>query len=295
MQVLWSTAGDVFHNLALEDWWLDRFDAQGPVLLFYVNQPAIVVGKNQHPWREAAIGWARCEGVSIARRVSGGGAVYHDAGNLNFSLILPRGEYRQTDVFAQTIAALADQGIAAELRGGNSLYVCGKKVSGTAFCFRGGAAMHHGTLLVCSDLQRLRAALKPELPELETRAIPSKPAPVCNLADFRPELTMASFAQALAARLAGGAAPRAYEGPDDPRFHDRMGQHRSSAWVFGHTPSFSCNLPCGRLEVERGCIARAIGPNVPATWIGLPFDPNGPWRDVLQKSPWADAPPRSSH
>ncbi len=294
MQALWSTSGDVSHNLALEDWWLDRFDALGPVLLFYVNRPAIVVGKNQNPWRETATDWARRAGVPVARRVSGGGAVYHDTGNLNFSLIVPRTAYRPDGVFEQTVAAVADAGVTAALSGGNSLVASGRKISGTAFCFRGAAALHHGTVLVRADLERLRAAMRPAIPELETRAIASRPAPVCNVTDLQAGATVETLAAALAFHLAGAGAWIRYEGPADALFAGRLAHHRSPDWVFGHTPAFAWTLSCGRLEVERGRVARVSGGVPPDAWPGLPFErnallcaaPPGPWRDVLSRRDW---------
>lgn len=253
-----------------------------------------MVGKNQNPWREAAIGWARREGVPLARRVSGGGTVYHDGGNLNYSLIVSRAGYRQAEVFARTCAALADVGVGARLSAGHSLVAEDKKVSGTAFCFRGAAAMHHGTMLVRADLERLRRALNPSIPEIETRAIPSRPASVRNLADLRPGLTLNDVARALADRLAGGAEIRPYAGPSDASFESRIALHRSRDWVMCYTPSFAWPLCCGRMEVERGRVAQITGPDAPDSLVGQPFDrehllsvaPAGPWRAAWASRDW---------
>lgn len=272
MRVLWSTSRDVHENLAAEEALLDRFAADGPALFFYVNTPAIVVGKNQNPWREAATGWARREGVPLARRVSGGGTVWHDEGNLNFSLIVSRKEYDQTRVFNQTRAALADLGVETFLRDGNSLVVEGRKISGTAFCFRGAAVLHHGTLLIRSDLDRLRRAMIPALPDVETRAIASRPASVLNLFERLPELTPETAARALARRFSGEAGWTKWTWMDE---EGRAVRHRDWAWVFGHSPAFSwAPLPGGpRLFVERGWVVRVDAPGgAPVAWTPTAFD-----------------------
>lgn len=288
MRVLWSTSRDVYENLAAEEWLLDRIAQEGSILLFYVNTDSIVVGKNQNPWRESATGWARRAGVPIARRISGGGAVWHDGGNLNFSLVLPRAHYNQARVFEQTRRALSDLGVHALLRDGNSLVVDGLKVSGTAFCFRGAAALHHGTLLVRSALDRLRAAMIPALPELETRAVASRPAAVLNLAERNPSLTLERAARAIARHLTG--ADRWVEWSwDSNDKKDRTAWHRSWSWVFGHTPSFSWKLaPDGpRVFVEHGHITGLEAHDGEAlAWTPVPFE-----RDALASglAAYADA------
>ncbi|HMP76074.1 MAG TPA: hypothetical protein PKE12_07255 [Kiritimatiellia bacterium] len=262
MQVRWSTARDIHHNLALEEWWVDHFDARGPVLLFHVSDPALVVGKNQNPWREAATGWARREGVPVGRRISGGGTVFHDAGNLNFTLIQSRNDYEQGAVFARCLAALRALGLEAGLLGGNSLAVHGKKISGTAFCFRGSAALHHGTMLVNADLDRLRRAMIPALPDIQTRAIPSKPASVANAALLADGIDMERVARSLAGYLAGRHDWDALETPSDDDFAELLARHQSWAWTFGHTPVFEWALESAsatlRLHVEKGMVAGAV-------------------------------------
>lgn len=272
MRVLWSTSRDVHANLAAEEAMLDRFAVDGPALFFYVNTPAIVVGKNQNPWREAATGWARREGVPFARRVSGGGTVWHDEGNLNFSLLVSRKEYDQTSVFNQTRAALKDLGVETFLRDGNSLVVEGRKISGTAFCFRGAAVLHHGTVLIRSDLDRLRRAMASALPDVETRAIASRPASVLNVAERVQELTPERVARALARRLAKVEEWTEWTWVDE---EGRTVRHREWAWVFGHSPAFSwAPEPNGpRFVVERGWVVRVDAPDgAPVAWTPTPFE-----------------------
>lgn len=283
MRVCWSTSDSVYHNLALEEWWVDHLDREGPVLLFYVNAPSIVVGKNQNPWREAATEWARQEGVPVARRISGGGTVYHDPGNLNFSLILPRGTYRQETVFSQTCAALSSLGVEARVTAGNSITCEEKKISGTAFCFRGPAALHHGTLLVNADLERLRRSMRPALTGVVTRAIASKPAAVGNVRDIRREVRVEDVASAVATQFVGRPTRESFAGPDDEAYRALLARHQSWEWIWGHTPVFEWTLELAdgsvRVHVENGIITRAIRSwcrdreEAVATLSGARFDP----------------------
>ena len=250
------------HNLAWEEWWLDRVETLGPALLFYVNAPALVVGKNQNPWRECSTGVARRERVALARRVSGGGTVYHDTGNLNYSAVLPRAGYRQDEVFDRALAALHDLGIHAQLAAGNSLTVQGLKFSGNAFCFRGPGVLHHGTLLVQSDLVRLRRYLSPALPNIETRAIASRPAAVVNLTDVRPGLSMDRLQESLAAAFCGSPDVEDWKPPRDATWLALVDKHAGPGWVFGHTPPFACTIESTEglliLQVEKGHVVSAV-------------------------------------
>ncbi len=272
MRVIWSASRDAHHNLAWESWALDHFDSEGPLLLFYVNDPAIVLGKNQNPWREAATGWARREGVPFARRVSGGGAVWHDDGNLNFSLVTARAGYKQDAVFARTIDALRDLGVSATVQHGNSLVVEGRKISGTAFCFRGAAALHHGTMLIQSDLARLRRALMPALPEIETRAISSRPAPVANLTEFAPGLTVERGAASLARHLAPkGVSPLFLTAVKNKG----LTPFQEEGWVWGHTPAFEWRIAADgpRVCCERGRVTRIVLPDGrEIAGLSIPFE-----------------------
>ena len=269
-----SSAGDVFGNLAVEEYLFDRAAEFAPALFLCRNERAVVIGKNQNPWRECRVERLEAEGAALARRVSGGGAVYHDRGNLNYGLILRRTEYRSEDAFALVVAALARLGFAARLTGRTRLTVNGFKVSGTAFALRGGGALHHGTLLVRSDLEPMPRLFPGGLAVFETHAVASEPMPVANLADFAPTLTPGDAAAALrdeferrygAARRAGDAEIRRWD------WQDLRNRRSAPAWVFGRTPSFVTGHPDGpRLRVEDGMVREVAGP-APAGWIGTPF------------------------
>ena len=199
------------------------------------------------------------DGVAIARRVSGGGTVYHDEGNLNFSLMLPRGEYDLARQFKMVQAALLSVGIAAARTGTNSLAVDGRKFSGNAFCLRRNTSLHHGTLLVHSDLARLVRYLKPSLPGIETKAIASVPAPVVNLGAINPSISFGSLVDALAVEFTARYGPAERIAPDQfdaalvAPYEEKM---RQWSWIFGHTPRFSVDVAGrGRVDVEDGFVA----------------------------------------
>jgi lipoate-protein ligase A len=199
MLVIQSKSGDIYRNLAVEEWLLDHAPHL-PVLFLCVNDPCVVIGKNQNPWRECRLSLMEKEGVPLARRISGGGAVYHDPGNLNVSVIVPRTEYvekKQYDLIFQTLEATALRHRKLSMLGRNALGVEGFKFSGQAFCHRRDRSLHHGTILVNSDLARLGRYLGPELEGIETKAVASVPARVANLSQFKPELTVEKLSAAL--------------------------------------------------------------------------------------------------
>lgn len=262
MRVIRSTSTSVQANLAWEEWLLDRFEAEGPVLFFCVNEPAVVVGKNQNPWRETHPQALARDGVTLARRVSGGGTVYHDAGNLNYSLVQSRHDYRQDELFHRVIAALLGLGIPAEMMAGHGLSARGRKFSGSAFCYRGGAVLHHGTLLVDSDLPRLRRSMKGLFPDLETRAVASKPASVTNLTDVKPGLTLNAVQQALTKELSGQDRVQPAPPPDgDPAWRSLWQRNQGWDWILGYTPGFSwtekATTATLHVQVEQGVVQRA--------------------------------------
>lgn len=255
-----SRVSDPATNLALEESLLDQRPAFGSALLLYVNDPALVIGRNQNPWRECNVAVARREGVPILRRLSGGGTVYHDAGNVNYSLMLPRSDYDACAAFDGVRRALANLGVHSEVRRKTNLYAGNRKFSGTAFCYRRTSVVHHGTLLVRSDLARLTRLLKPCLPGLMGRSVPSVPAEVVNLSDLVPGMETSDVIQALRQELAPGAD--VLEPSVDGSVSGRRARLVSWEEVFAPTPPFDVRFdsPGGFIEcsVQDGTIRRAV-------------------------------------
>ena len=247
---------DVHRNLALEECLLDVAFERGPILFLWRSAGAVVLGKNQNPWREINLSALRAEGLALARRCSGGGTVFHDAGNLNYVLALPRDSYDQDDIFAQLVAAFHHAGIPAARGPHHSLVVHGCKFSGSAFCFRRRAALHHGTLLINADLARLARVLTGGL-EIATRAIASHPMPVVNLAEIKSEFDMAAAAQVVISAFAPKAVSLGDAFLETLPWREKAVMHRSLDWQYGQTPLFEFVLDGVTLRVEHGAVAPA--------------------------------------
>jgi lipoate-protein ligase A len=260
--VIVSTAKtDVYRNLALEERLLDRAAEYGPVLFLCVNSPCVVIGKNQNPWRECRLSLMKREGVPLARRISGGGAVYHDEGNLNVGVIVPRTQYREEKQYELIFQALEKFGLNASKLRKNSLAVDGRKFSGQAFAFRGQHVLHHGTLLVNSDLARLGRYLGAELEGIETKAVASVPADVMNLAEAAPGLTVEKLSAALIERFREmyGTGGRVEEWKDEEALLPIIAKISSDDWTLGHTPRFQVTVDGQTLHVEKGRVTNLAG------------------------------------
>ncbi len=265
-----SSRRDTPFNLAMEEELMARLQPQGWFLFLWAGEPAVVIGKHQNPWAECRLAEMERDGVRLARRVSGGGAVYHDPGNLNYSFIVPRDHYDREIIQRIALAAIHRLGIPATIGERHILEVDGRKFSGNAFCYRRQAVLHHGTVLIDADLERLHRYLA-ESERIETsRAIASVPSPVINLTSIRPTLTVAETIQAFAA-----AAEDHFQTPgilpEDPAMlltpdlQLKIEQHTTWRWLYGNTPLFNVNwqlaLPGGHaqlaLDINRGIVTSA--------------------------------------
>lgn len=254
----------VYQNLAAEEWMLNHAPVL-PVLFLYVNAPCVVIGKNQNPWRECRLSLMQKEKVLPARRISGGGAVYHDPGNLNISVITDRIHYQEEKLYDLILATLAEFKISADRIRKNSLAIDGNKFSGHAFCFRGNRVMHHGTLLIHSDLDRLNRYLTPEISDIQTKAVSSVPSRVMNLQDAVPSLAMKSLSDALAHTFekmygeGGSAVYKTKEHFPEKEINPLAERNSSAEWIFCHTPRFKVSLQGEMLEVKNGRIMHPDG------------------------------------
>jgi lipoate---protein ligase len=271
MLIVQSQSTDVYRNLAVEEWLLDH-TPHLPVLLLYVNSPCVVIGKNQNPWNECRLSLMEKKGVLLARRISGGGAVYHDEGNLNFGVIVPRTEYREGKQYELIFQTLDKFGVKASKLRKNSLAVDGKKFSGQAFCFRGQQILHHGTLLVNSDLDKLSRYLGSEIDGIETKAVASVPSEVMNLSESAPGLTVEKLSGALIGTFktmyGEGMAEYWNDGMvPEAELLPIIGKLSSNDWKLNHTPRFQVTLNGLTLEVEKGFITNLTGTPSFEEWL----------------------------
>lgn len=174
-------------NLALEEYILRNFSAETDYLLFYINEPSIIIGRNQNTLEEINQKYVEENNIHIVRRVSGGGAVYHDFGNLNFSFITNH-DVKSLNNFkkftAPVIKVLNDLGLNAELKGRNDIQVEEKKISGTAQFSTGKRMVSHGTLLLNTDLGEVVNALHVKMSKIQSKGHKSVRSRVANISEF---------------------------------------------------------------------------------------------------------------
>ncbi len=185
-----NNSTDPFFNLALEEYFLKDKDLGQDLLILWQNEPAIVVGKHQNTYGELNLDYVQENNIKVVRRMSGGGAVYHDLGNLNYTVIKNEGELYRNDFsfFAlPVISCLEKLGVTATFDGRNDIAIHGKKFSGNAQYFYKNKVLHHGTLLFASDLTVLVQALQVKKEKFTSKGIKSVKSRVTNISDYLKE------------------------------------------------------------------------------------------------------------
>ena len=257
-------------NLAIEEYALKNLDIDETYLLFYINEPSIIIGKNQNTIEEINTEYVESKGIHVVRRLSGGGAVYHDLGNLNFSFITKDdGEsFHNFRKFTEpVVAALKSLGVNAELSGRNDLLAEGRKVSGNAQFSTKGRMFSHGTLLFNSEMDHVVSALKVKKDKIESKGIKSIRSRVANISEFLPEkINIQEFRSLILKHI--------FEGKEDipeyvlteedwEKIHQLSKErYQNWEWNYGKSPKFnlqhSHRFPVGsidvRLEVNKGLI-----------------------------------------
>ncbi|MGR7911550.1 lipoate--protein ligase [Lysinibacillus capsici] len=256
-------------NLAIEEYLLKTMDVEKePVLLFYINQPSIIIGKNQNTIEEINTDYVEDNGIIVVRRLSGGGAVYHDLGNLNFSFITndDGDSFMNYKKFTQPVVdALAKMGVNAELSGRNDILAEGRKVSGNAQFSTKGRMFSHGTLMFDTEIDAVVSALKVKKDKIESKGIKSIRSRVANISEFlKEQMTVEEFRLEILKSIFGGEENiRYYELTEDDwaNIH-KLSEERYQTWEwnFGKSPRFNIQkthrFPTGgidiRLEVNHG-------------------------------------------
>ncbi len=236
-----SDSGDGWRNLATDDFFLRNLGHDDIMLYFYINDNAVIIGKSQNAWRECNLGAMEADGVQLVRRHTGGGAVFHDSGNLNFSFIMSEENYdldRQMNVIK---AAVAELGVNAERSGRNDMLADGRKFSGNAFAMVHGMRSHHGTLLISAELSRLANYLNVSEKKMHSKGIKSVRSRVCNLSEFDPEITVDRAAHAFRKAFEeeyGEAEPYAFDETSKAKVNETYAVQSSWEWRLGRTPEF---------------------------------------------------------
>ena len=198
LRIFESTNFNPHANLALEKHLMDITQPGTCLLYLWQNQNTVVIGKNQNAWVECRTGLLEEEGGMLARRLSGGGAVFHDLGNLNFTFIMCKEDYDLDKQLSVIQGACHLAGISTEKSGRNDLLADGRKFSGNAFYQNHTHAYHHGTIMVDVDRDKLGRYLSPPKAKLEAKGVSSVRSRVINLKELSPTLTIEKMKQYMA-------------------------------------------------------------------------------------------------
>ncbi|MBT2669551.1 lipoate--protein ligase [Streptomyces sp. ISL-14] len=257
-------------NLAIEEYALKHLNIDETYLLFYINRPSIIIGRNQNTIEEINADYVDGNGITVVRRLSGGGAVYHDLGNLNFSFITrdDGDSFHNFKKFTQPVVETLEKlGIHAELSGRNDILAEGKKISGNAMFSTKGRMFSHGTLLFQSEMDHIVSALKVKKDKIESKGIKSIRSRVGNIADFLKEpMSVEAFRSFLLQNIfkdSGKVTEYILTETDWEKIHKISEErYQNWEWNYGKSPKFnlqnSHRFPVGsvdiRLEVNRGII-----------------------------------------
>ena len=257
-------------NLAIEEYVLKHLNIDETYLLFYINRPSIIIGRNQNTIEEINSDYVDEKGITVVRRLSGGGAVYHDLGNLNFSFITrdDGDSFHNFKKFTQPVVETLEKlGIHAELSGRNDILAEGKKISGNAMFSTKGRMFSHGTLLFQSEMDHIVSALKVKKDKIESKGIKSIRSRVGNIADFLKEpMSVEEFRSFLLQNIfkeTGKVTEYVLTETDWEKIHEiSEDRYQNWEWNYGKSPKFnlqnSHRFPVGsvdiRLEVNRGII-----------------------------------------
>ena len=263
---------DPYFNLAAEEYALTAFDRD--CFMLWRNAPTVIVGRHQNTLAEIDVEYVRAAGLPVVRRLSGGGAVFHDLGNLNYTFITAaadgqaRIDFRR---FSQPILdALLDMGVPAEFQGRNDLTIDGRKFSGNAEYVGGGRVLHHGTLLFAARMSDMAAALRPDPAKFADKAVKSVRSRVTNISDHLPEpMTVLEFRDRLMAHVMAttpGATAYSFTAADVAAITQlREAKYATWEWNYGRSPAYNfrkaVRTPGGTVEaaldVSNGLIAAA--------------------------------------
>ncbi|WP_318436640.1 lipoate--protein ligase [Photobacterium leiognathi] len=248
-RVFISQSTQPWFNLAVEDAIFRNMPADQQVLFLWRNADTVVIGRAQNPWKECNTGKMEQDGITLARRQSGGGAVFHDLGNTNFTFMAGKPQYDKNVSTNIVLSALKTLGINAKATGRNDLVVevgeDERKFSGSAYRETMDRGFHHGTLLLNADLTRLANYLNPDKKKLEAKGITSVRSRVTNLSDINPDIHHDNVCEAIKEAFFTHYGERVEVEyispenlPDMPGFSEKYQNQSSWEWNFGNTPQF---------------------------------------------------------
>lgn len=280
-----AASTDPYYNLALEEYFTDTVKEGQCILYLWQNRHTVVIGRNQNAWRECRTGRLGEDGGTLARRLSGGGAVYHDLGNLNFTFSMPSPEYdlkKQQRVIVEACRLL---GVEAEISGRNDILAGGRKFSGNSFYSHGGRSFHNGTLLIEADMAKMSLYLAPSRLKLEAKGVNSVRSRVVNLCELAPGITVGAMVEAMTAAFSSVYGQRVQTLADGSFDRDGIEERRarfaSYEWVYGRNTDFPLCLEerfawgelTLRLDVRQGvCTEAAVYTDAMDTGFARPLE-----------------------
>jgi len=250
---------DPAYNLAFEEYVLNHM-RQGDILILWQNSNSVIIGRNQNAEAEICREFVERHGIRVVRRNTGGGAVYHDLGNLNYSFITDAGDLSQRSAAAFTapvVSALRSLGLDATASGRNDILVSGVKISGTAQQLLKGRILHHGTLLFDSNPEMISGALNPDPTKFQSKSVQSVRSRVGNIRSFlAQDMTLSEFWVHLKAQLSTESLILQTLSKDDHAAIQALKQEKYDTWEwnFGKSPKYQTCLrhrwPGGLLELH---------------------------------------------
>lgn len=263
VRLLISESYDPWFNLAVEETIFRQMPTDQRVMFLWRNADTVVIGRAQNPWKECNTRRMEEDNVRLARRSSGGGAVFHDLGNTCFTFMAGKPEYDKTVSTQIIVDGLALVGINAQISGRNDLVLetesGPRKISGSAYRETKDRGFHHGTLLINADLSRLANYLNPDPKKLQAKGITSVRSRVANLSELVPNISHEIVCEGIIKSFFnyfGETVAAEYISPeklpDLPNFTDTFAKQSSWEWNFGQAPAFShysdTRFPWGELS-----------------------------------------------
>ncbi|MBR5660859.1 MAG: lipoate--protein ligase [Bacteroidales bacterium] len=259
MRYLLNNSTDPYFNMALDEFCLENIVIDEPYFYLWRNRPSVIIGLNQNAYSEVNLGYLNANGITLARRVTGGGAVYHDLQNMNYTII-GRSEGKDNGEEGLTPQPIADAlrsiGVPAELTGRNDIFVDGRKVSGYARRVSKRQEIIHGTLMYDVDMETLIRVLDTPESKMRAKGISSVKSRVANLKDYMPGFHSLDEVQNELQRILAGDDSQLELTEDQLSEVRKMAEEKFSTWDFIYGRSRQTDfvrkakLPCGTVEVS---------------------------------------------
>lgn len=243
-KVIISKEVNPYYNLALEEELFRNIKSGETILYLWQNENTVVIGRNQNPYKECDLGYMKEKNIILARRISGGGAVFHDLGNLNFTFITKEIDSNLDKQLQIIKDAVEEYGFKVEFSGRNDLLLNNRKFSGHAFYCEDGNYFHHGTLMIDVDITKLEKVLTPSKLKLKSKGIESVKSRVINLIDICSELTVENLIQSLVSsfkNIYGNFQKIDIYNMSNyvPKLYDK---YSSKLWNYGESPQYDVVL-----------------------------------------------------